>query len=95
MATGAADQAARRLSAEDLPVRRSATTSNETFCPSLRLCNPARSTALICTENILATVVRLNETKAFLAVKPLYCSLRHGNFFQIRVWVGRAVAQPV
>src|SRR5580704_5783196 len=50
MATGAADQAARRLSAEDLPVRRSATTSNETFCPSLRLCIPARSTALICTK---------------------------------------------
>src|SRR4029077_16501898 len=50
MATGAADQAARRLSAEDLPVRRSAATSNETFCPSLRLCSPARSTALICTK---------------------------------------------
>jgi hypothetical protein len=30
-----------------------------------------------------------------LAVKPLYCSLRHGNFFQIRVWMGHAVARPV
>jgi hypothetical protein len=31
MAKSAADQAARRLSAEDFPVRRSAITSNETF----------------------------------------------------------------
>src|SRR4051794_1966996 len=31
MAKSAADQAARRLSAEDFPVRRSAVTSNETF----------------------------------------------------------------
>jgi hypothetical protein len=42
-----ARQAARRLSAEDLPVLRSATMSKETFCPSLRLLIPARSTALM------------------------------------------------
>jgi hypothetical protein len=41
------DQATRRLSAEDFPVRQSAMTSKETFCPSLRELKPARSTALI------------------------------------------------
>ena len=46
----APDQMARRLSAEDLRVLRSITTSKETFCPSLRLCIPARSTALMCTN---------------------------------------------
>jgi len=45
--SSATDQAARRLSAEDLPVRRSATRSKETFCPSLREPKPARSTALM------------------------------------------------
>jgi hypothetical protein len=44
------DQMARRFSAEDLPVFRLATTSKETFCPSLRLDIPARSTALMCTN---------------------------------------------
>src|SRR5512135_1799808 len=39
-----------RLSAEDLPVRRSATTSNSTFWPSFSCCRPARSTALIWTK---------------------------------------------
>src|SRR5579883_901025 len=28
-------------------------------------------------EDILAAVIRLNETKAFLAIEPLHCSLRH------------------
>src|SRR5262249_61873081 len=49
----AADRTARRLSAEDLPVFRSATTSNATFCPSLSPCIPARSTALMCTKTSL------------------------------------------
>jgi hypothetical protein len=53
MVNSATDQTARRLSAEDLPVRRSATTSKETFCPSLRPCIPARSTALMCTKTSL------------------------------------------
>ena len=35
-------------------------------------------------EHILAAIVRLDEAKAFLAVEPLYGSLRHGNFFQVR-----------
>src|SRR5207245_3486965 len=47
MAVLAAAYAARRFSAADLPVRRSATTSKVTFCPSLRVLMPARSTALI------------------------------------------------
>jgi hypothetical protein len=41
------DQAACRFSAEDLPVRRSGTTLNAIFWPSLRSRMPARSTALI------------------------------------------------
>jgi hypothetical protein len=49
----AADQAVRRLFAEDLPVLRSATTSKETFCPSLSPGIPARSTALMCTKTSL------------------------------------------
>ena len=36
-------------------------------------------------EDILAAIVRLDEAKAFLAVEPLYGSLRHENFFQVRV----------
>ena len=36
-------------------------------------------------EHILAAIVRLDEAKAFLAVEPLYGSLRHENFFQVRV----------
>jgi hypothetical protein len=28
-------------------------------------------------EDILAAVIRLNKAKAFLAVEPLHCSLRH------------------
>src|SRR5262249_10280892 len=47
------DQTARRFSAEDLPVFRLVTTSKETFCPSLRLCIPACSTALMCTKTSL------------------------------------------
>src|SRR5262249_54002137 len=47
------DHAARKFSAEDLPDLRSATTSKRTFCPSLRLCIPARSTALTCTKTSL------------------------------------------
>jgi len=47
------DQTLCRLFADDLPVRRSSTTSKETFCPSLRLCIPARSTALMCTNTSL------------------------------------------
>jgi hypothetical protein len=47
------NQAARRFSAEDLPVFRLATSSKKTFCPSLRPGIPARSTALICTKTSL------------------------------------------
>src|SRR6266481_3652695 len=46
-------QALRRFSAADLPVLRSATTSKRLVCPSLRLCMPARSTALMCTKTSL------------------------------------------
>lgn len=53
MASGVVDQTARRFSAEDLPLFRSATTSNSSFCPSFSPCNPARSTALICTNTSL------------------------------------------
>src|SRR6266446_5303865 len=44
------NQTVRKFSAEDLPFFGLATTSKETFCPSLRTCIPARSTALICTK---------------------------------------------
>lgn len=30
-------------------------------------------------ENVLSTIVRLNETEALLGVKPLYCSIKHEN----------------
>jgi hypothetical protein len=45
-------------------------------------------------EDILAAVIRLDKAEAFLAVEPLYCTLRHMTFFQVRVQVGCAVAQP-
>ena len=47
------NQTARRFSAEALPFFGLATTSKETFCPSLRLVIPARSTALMCTKTSL------------------------------------------
>ncbi|SRR6266849_13256 len=65
------DQTARKFSAEDLPVFGLRTTSKEAFCPSLRLRMPACSTALMCTKNILAAVIRLDESVALLAVEPL------------------------
>jgi hypothetical protein len=43
-------QTARRFSAADFPVRRSAIASKDTFCPSLSVLMPARSTALMCTK---------------------------------------------
>jgi hypothetical protein len=43
-------QAGFKLSAEDLPVRLSVTTSYAIFCPSFRARMPARSTALIWTN---------------------------------------------
>ena len=38
-------------------------------------------------EHILAAVIRLNETEAFLAIEPLYGTARHATllFFQVRV----------
>jgi hypothetical protein len=38
-------------------------------------------------EHILAAVIRLNEAEAFLAIEPLYRSLRHMTFLSVRVWV--------
>ena len=43
-------QAGFKLSAEDLPVRLSETTSYAIFCPSFSSRMPARSTALMCTK---------------------------------------------
>ena len=45
-------------------------------------------------EYILAAVIRLDETKAFLAVEPLYDSLRHKTLLSGTCLFGRAVAQP-
>jgi hypothetical protein len=36
-------------------------------------------------EDVLAAIIRLDETKAFLTVKPLYGSLRHVNLLSARV----------
>jgi len=66
---------------------------------SLSICNKVKSNLLSLVEavetgalngadvheDILAAIVRLDEAKAFLAVEPLYGSLRHENFFQVRV----------
>ena len=62
------DYAARRFSAEDLPFR-SGTTSKETFCPSLRLLNPARSTALMCTKTSLPPSSGWMNPKPFWLLK--------------------------
>src|SRR6516162_11868902 len=93
MVPGTAYQTVRRFSAEDLPVLRSATTSKETFCPSLRLCIPARSTALMCTKTSLLPSSGWMKPKPFWPLNhfTVPCVIRH--FFQLRVWVGRAVAQ--
>jgi uncharacterized protein DUF736 len=70
MVLRAADQTACRLSAEDLPVLRSATISKAIFCPSLRASMPARSTALMCTKTSLP------PSSGWMKPKPLW-SLNH------------------
>ncbi len=72
----AADPTARRLSAEDLPVLRSATTSKANL---LSLIKPGHTGALDRVdvhEDILA-IIRLDEPEALLVVEPLHGSLRH------------------
>jgi hypothetical protein len=32
-------------------------------------------------EGVLAAVIRLDEAETFFGIKPLYGSLRHGNYF--------------
>jgi hypothetical protein len=76
----AARQTVRRFSAADLPVRRSATTSKETFCP-IEAGHAGAFDRADVNEDVFATALRLNEAEAFLAVKPLYNSLVHGSFF--------------
>src|SRR5262249_33677223 len=60
-----ANQTVRRLSADDLRVLGSVTRSKETFCPSLRPCIPARSTALMCTKTSLPPSSGLMKPKPF------------------------------
>jgi hypothetical protein len=69
MAGRAADQTACRLSAEDLPVLRSATTSKAIFCPSLRARMPARSTALMWTKTSLPPSSGWIKPKPFWSLK--------------------------
>jgi hypothetical protein len=71
----APDQTARRLSAEDLRVFRSTTTSKETFCPSLRLNIPARSAALMCRNT--SWVPPSDPTPSWRAAPPGGRSTRH------------------
>jgi hypothetical protein len=85
MAICATAQAARKFSAADLAVRRSATISKQTFCPSLRVQTGAFDSADM-DENVLATVCRLNEAKALLAVKPLHNSLIHRDVLSLTVY---------
>jgi hypothetical protein len=61
-------QAGFKLSAEDLPVRRSATTSYPIFCPSFRSRMPARSTALICTNTSAPPASGWINPKPFVAL---------------------------
>jgi hypothetical protein len=85
MVVCAADQTACRLSAEDLPVLRSATTSKAIFCPSLRARMPARSTALICTKTSLPPSSGWIKPKPFWSLKNFTVPCVIQLFFQIRV----------
>jgi hypothetical protein len=38
-------------------------------------------------EDIPAAVIRLDEAEAFLAIEPLYGSLRHVTVLSVRVWI--------
>jgi hypothetical protein len=71
------DQTVRRLAAEDFPVLRSATKSNETFLALVEAIHPGAFDGADVDEYVLAAVIRLDEAVAFLAVEPLYGSLRH------------------
>ena len=74
--SSATAQAARRLSVEDFPVRRSAKRSKETFGPSLSEFMPARSTADM-NKHVFASAIRLNEAESLLNVEPLYSPGAH------------------
>src|SRR6516165_11426644 len=73
MALRAVAQAARRFSAADLPIRRSATMSKLTFCPSLT-CSCRAFNRADMNKDVTAAVGELNEAEALLAVKPLHSS---------------------
>ncbi len=77
MVLRAVDQTACRLSAEDLPVFRSATTSKAIFCPSLRVRMPARSTALMCTKTSLPPPSGWIKPKPLWSLNHFHGSLRH------------------
>jgi hypothetical protein len=74
--SSATGQAARRLSAEDFPVRRSAKRSKETFGPSLSEFMPALDRANM-NKHVFASAIRLNETESLLDVEPLYSPRAH------------------
>ena len=76
MALRAVVQAARRFSAADLPIRRSATMSKLTFCPSLT-CSCRAFNRADMNKDVTAAVGELNEAEALLAVKPLHSSCIH------------------
>jgi hypothetical protein len=95
MVLRAADQPTCRLSAEDLPVFRSATTSKAIFCPSIEETHASAFDRTDVHEDILAAIIRLNEAEAFLVIEPL-----HGSFCHIALLSGtcisrRASAQPI
>ena len=76
MVLHAVNQTARRLSAEDLPVLRSATTSKEIFCPSYEAMHPSAFDRADVHEYILAAIIWLDESEALLAIEPFHGS-RH------------------
>jgi hypothetical protein len=85
----------RRLSADDLPVFRSVTTSKDTSCPSLRPCIPARSTALMCTKTSLPPSCGWMKPKPFWLLNHFTVPCAIELFLQ-KMWKeGRAPARPV
>src|SRR5512139_365304 len=55
---------------------------NDVVAQLLTLTEVTHASLLDCgdvNEDVLSAIVRLNETEAFLGVKPLYCSMKHKN----------------
>ena len=72
-------QAERRLSAADFTCPSIGNDLERDLLPLIEAVHPGAFDRADVDEDVVAAFIRLNESEAFLAVKPLDCSRRHGS----------------